>query len=305
MGSEKSGGVTVHHRQIWLQKEDPEIRLYYVESLPPSLSKTKGTILLIHGFPETSYQFRHVIGPLAEAGYHVVAPDYRGAGYSSKPPSGFTKEILAQDLHRLMTESINTEDKSRGVHVVGHDIGGMIAHAYAAQFSKDVLSVTWGECPLPGTTQYDATKHDAVLWHFDFHAQTDLAESLVSGKEKMYIKHFYDRLAQNARAFSNDDLDFYATQYAMPGALRCAFTTYKLFEADKVHNQQWREKDGKVQVKAMVLSGEHSFIAEAASDMANEYYENVRAETVEGSGHWLAEENPEDFVRKVLGFIES
>ena len=292
--------TVLNHQQVWLQKSDPEIRLYYVEALPAE-TPIKGTILLIHGFPETSYQFRHVMQPLADAGYRVVAPDYRGAGYSSKPPSGFTKEVLAQDLHRLMVEFIGAKD---GVHVVGHDIGGMIAHAYVAQFPEDVVTVTWGECPLPGTTQYDATKHTPVLWHFNFHAQSDLAESLVIGKERMYIKHFYDRLAQDPHAFTNEDLDFYASQYSMPGALRCGFATYKMFETDKIQNQEWLKKAGKIKTKAMILSGEHSFIAEAASSMAKEYYENIETRTVEKSGHWLAEENPEDFVKKVLDFIK-
>ena len=292
--------LTLHHRQIWLQQSDPEIRLYYIECQPSS-STPKGTILLIHGFPETSHQFRHVIPSLASAGYQVIAPDYRGAGYSSHPPSGYTKDVLAQDLHSLMTEHVGVKSK---IHIVGHDIGGMIAHAYVAQFPEHVESVNWGECPLPGTEYYDATKHTPPLWHFDFQAQPDISEALVVGKEKIYLKHFYDRLAQNPAAFTNDDLEFYATQYSMPGAIRCAFLVYRMFEEDARQNREWLRKGGKVGVRAMIMSGEGCFMTAQALDMASEMYSNVKRGIVEASGHWLAEENPEGFVREVLGFIE-
>lgn len=259
------------HRQIWLQQADPEIRIYYIDCLP-STGEPKGTILLIHGFPETSYQFRHVTGPLAEAGYRVIAPDYRGAGYSSHPPDGYTKDVLAQDLHRLVTEHVGVNEP---IHVVGHDIGGMIAHAYVAQFPSHVASVIWGECPLPGTKFYEDTKHTAPLWHFDFQSQSDIAVSLVSGKEKIYLKHFYDRLGQNPEAFSNEDLEFYTTQYSMPGALRCGFHVYRMFDTDAVHNQEWLKKNGKMEVRSMILSGEHVFMTASALEMASEMYSNV------------------------------
>lgn len=296
-----SESITEQRRQVWLQKDDPEIRIFYIETRPSS-GHEKGTILLIHGFPETSYQFRHVMGPLAKAGYRVVAPDYRGAGYSSKPPSGFTKDVLAADLQALLIQHLGVKG---GVHVVGHDIGGMIAHAYAAQFPEHVASVIWGECPLPGSKVYDETKHTPTLWHFDFQSQTDMAETLVSGKEKIYLKHFYDRLGQNPQAFLNEDLDFYTSQYAMPGALRCGFTVYESFETDKVHNRDWLNNNGKIVPRAMILSGEHSFIAEVAQGMASEFYKNVKHELVAGAGHWIAEENPVDFIEKVLGFVET
>ncbi|KAL9595705.1 MAG: hypothetical protein Q9219_006271 [cf. Caloplaca sp. 3 TL-2023] len=97
--------------QYWLHPTDPEIRLFYTTSTPP-IPHPKGTILLIHGFPETSHQFRHVLAPLASAGYRVIAPDYRGAGYSSKPVSGYTKAVLAADLHELVTAHLQIERKS-------------------------------------------------------------------------------------------------------------------------------------------------------------------------------------------------
>ena len=167
-------------------------------------------------------------------------------------------------------------------------------------------SVTWGECPLPGTKFYEESKHTPPLWHFDFHAQTDIAVALVRGKEKLYIKHFYDRLAQNAAAFSNEDLEFYTNQYSSAGALEAAFTTYRMFKRDGADNKYWREEAGKVKVRCLLLSGEHVFMTRKTEEMASEYYEQgvFKRGIIEGSGHWLAEENPEAFVREVLKFVE-
>jgi pimeloyl-ACP methyl ester carboxylesterase len=302
--------VGIYNRAAFLQRDDPEIRIHYVESHSTAPNNpSKGTILLIHGFPETSYQFRHVMSPLAEAGYRVIAPDKRGHGFSSKPVGNmhqqdpFTKKSLAKDIHDLLVDHIGIKDK---VHVVGHDIGGMVAHAYVCQFPGSVASVTWGECPLPGSTFYDDIKHTRPVWHFDFQSHNpEMAVALVQGKERIYLKHFYDRLTQNQQAFTPDVVDFYVQQFSMPDALRCAFLTYRAFETDAEHNRKWREEKGMVRVKNMVLSGAQSFLAENAEDMAKEFYEDVQVGLVPESGHYLAEENPKGFVDELLKFIES
>jgi predicted alpha/beta-fold hydrolase len=98
------------------------IRIHYVSCHPPSNVEQKGTVLLIHGFPQTWYQFRRVITPISNAGYHVVVPDYRGAGDSTKPAqyeAVFTKSVMAEDLHLLLKDHLNIKGK---IHVVGHDM---------------------------------------------------------------------------------------------------------------------------------------------------------------------------------------
>ena len=291
---------TIHRRQVWFQRSDPEIHLYYVDAFPPDYPKSKGVILLIHGFPESSHQFRKVMAPLANAGYRVIAPEYRGAGYSSEPPTGYTKKQLSTDLHQLLTEHLDIEEK---VHVVGHDIGGMIAHAYCSQYSDDVASVIWGECPLPGSKLYENAKHSRMLWHFDFQSTPEISVALVTGRERMYIKYFFDRLAQDPSCFSQEDLDFYATQYSMPGALRAGFDAFANFENDAEDNRRWREQSGLVRIRSMMLNGEGIFVTEEAEKMAKEFYENVTMGVVRGSGHWIAEEQPEAFVEEVLKFV--
>jgi pimeloyl-ACP methyl ester carboxylesterase len=275
-----------------------QVRLNYIEC-PPS-EKLKGTILLIHGFPQTSYQFRHVITPLSDAGYHIIAPDYRGAGQSSKPQSGYEKTQMAEDLHCLMVDHFGIREK---IHVIGHDIGGMIAFAYASRYPDGVASVIWGECPLPGTSKYEDIKGTPDVFHFVFHRVPDLPEFLIAGKEREYCKHFFDKLIHNSAAITPADLDHYTLAYAQPGAIRAGLEVYRAFERDAEENRQWLKQHGKVTVPTLLMMGGECMLAQLADSMANEYHEDAEVLLVKKSGHYIAEENPKGFVQAVLYFV--
>ena len=300
--SELFTSIGVHRTAI--VSEDPElVRIKYVDTLPQS-RKPKGIILLIHGWPQTSYQFRKVIRPLVEEGYRVITPDYRGSGDSSKPMNldGYRKVTMAGDFHSLIYDHLNIKDK---IHVVGHDIGGMIAHAYAASFPEDTASIIWGECPLPGTTFYNDTKDSLQLFHFNFHKVLDLPETLVKGNERAYLKHFYDKLCYNAAAITPGDLNYYTEQYSQPGGIRASINVYRLFEKDAEDNVAIREKHGKSKVPCLTLNGDRSFLAEAAENEAAEFYEEFETAKVEDAMHYIAEENPVAFAQEVLRFVSA
>lgn len=280
------------------------VSISFYDEAPPPDGPQHGVILLIHGFPETSYEFRHVINLFLAARYRVIVPDYRGAGASSKPGGSYTKTVMADDMHDLL-HYLGLEEVP--VHIIGHDIGGMIAYNLVSRYWNHAASLIWGECPLPGTSVYDlAVKEKAVEhFHFFFHAVPDLPEALVTGKEDVYLNHFYNKLAHNASAFTQADVDHYVKMYSQPGALGRAFDVYRAFEKDAEENREWVAKDGKSKVRAMCLNGEHSWYAQHAREMMEEVQEEgtfVVGE-VKGSGHWVAEENPEEFVRVVLDFI--
>lgn len=276
------------------------IRINYIDCPVPG-SSVRGVILLIHGFPQTNYQFRHVITPLSDAGYRVIAPDYRGAGKSSKPRTGYEKMQMAEDLHILVHDHLEITGK---VHVVGHDIGGMIAWAYAARYSDDVASLIWGECPLPGTKFYDESKGTPELFHFNFHRVPDLPEALVAGREKIYIQHFYEKLCVNSAAITEEDLEVYTTAFAAPGAMRAGFEVYRAFEKDKEENNAWINNHGRLKVPTLALFAGGFMLAEKAEDMVHEICERGETFTVKDSGHWIAEEKPEVFVEQVLSFVK-
>lgn len=275
-----------------------QIRISYIEC--PAAAETKGTVLLIHGFPQTSYQFRHVIKPLAKAGYKVIAPDYRGAGQSSKPKAGYEKTQMAEDLHILIRDHFGIKDK---IHVVGHDIGGMIAFAYASRYSEDVASLIWGECPLPGTNLYEEVKALPDVFHFVFHRVPDLPEFLIAGKEREYLKHFFDKQLYNSAAISPADLDHYTLAYKQPGAIRAGLEVYRAFEKDAEENRAWLKEHGKGRVPTLLMAGAEFLLAPHGEAMASQLHEGAEVSVVEESGHYIAEENPGAFVKKVTEFV--
>ncbi|KAK3114800.1 hypothetical protein LTR53_006496 [Teratosphaeriaceae sp. CCFEE 6253] len=277
------------------------IRLAYRDVKPTG--DQRGTIVLIHGFPQTSYQFRHIMPLLAAEGYRCVAPDYRGAGKSSLA-SDFTKRAMADDVVKLLDKL----DINEPVHLVGHDIGGMVAFAFARQYPDRLKTVCWGECPLPGTQAYyrARTEHVVDFFHFIFHSIPDLPEALIQGKERAYLTHFYDKISYNMDAFTDADIDHYTAAYSQPGAMRCGLGVYRAFEQDAENNRAVIERDGKVRVPTMILSGEHSRHGQEAEEMGLEVTEQGSLElgVVGGAGHYLAEENPEGFVETLLCFVE-
>jgi len=278
-----------------------EIRLNYIDCHNRGNDECKGSILLIHGFPQTSYQFRHVISEFAKAGYRVIAPDYRGAGQSSKPQRGYHKTQMAEDLYILIKDHLKIQKK---VHVVGHDIGGMIAFAYASRYPDDVASVIWGECPLPGTSFYEKVKGSPELFHFVFHQVPDLPEFLIAGKEREYLKHFFDKLLYNSLGITPADLDHYALAYSQPGAIRAGLEIYRAFEKDAEENRTWLAQHGKLRVPSLLMMGEKFMLAQAAKSMASEYHEAAGTVTIANAAHYVAEESPNEFVSSVRDFIE-
>ncbi|KAE9377292.1 alpha/beta-hydrolase [Stipitochalara longipes BDJ] len=283
--------------QVTTDGEDA--RLFHIDC-PSTQKEEKGAILLIHGFPETSYQFRHVLEPLSEAGYRLIVPDTTGHGNSSHHPHRYTKALFADDLYHLLQNHLKI---TKPIYVVGHDIGGMIAHSFATRYPSFTKAVIWGECPLPGTAVYEEKKGSRLLFHFGFQSQVDLAVQLVTGKEKQYLKHFYDRLGFNAIGIPPDALDHYASIYSQPGALRAAFSVYEAFELDADENLKRVMEKSKRKVPALGLNGEFGPFAQDMESMLSEMYDDYVAELVPKSGHWIAEENPNGFIDSVLRFL--
>lgn len=281
-----------------------ELRLAYLDYAPSTDDEVSGTILLIHGFPQSSYQYRHVLPMLAKRGYRCIAPDYRGAGASSKPMTDYRKSSMAADIIALLDHL----GMKNPVHVIGHDIGGMIAFAMASRWPERVRSVCWGECPLPGTQEYyqDRTEHAVQQFHFIFHSVPDLPEALIAGKERVYITHFFSKLTHNLEAFGEADVDHYTRLYSEPGAMRCALNVYRAFEEDTKQNIEWTKQHGKCDVPTLILSGEQSRLKDGAKEMVLEMTQGKSVEVglVQNAGHYVAEENPGGFVEAVLAFVQ-
>ena len=144
-------------------------------------------VLLLHGFAETSHMWLPLIARLS-ATHTVIAPDLRGYGDSEKPPTGYTKKAMAQDIHALM-DSLG----DHRIELVGHDIGLMVAYAYAAQYPDEVERIALMDAFLPGVGDWRTVWLLRDLWHFHFYGKTPL--QLVAGRERIYLEHFWNDFA--------------------------------------------------------------------------------------------------------------
>ncbi|SDN93820.1 alpha/beta fold hydrolase [Polaromonas sp. JS666] len=250
-------------------------------------------VVLLHGYAETSHMWNPLMPQLAKT-HTVIVPDLRGAGGSAKPEGGYDKKNMAVDIHELV--------KSLGINnvaVVGHDIGLMVAYAYAAQFPGETSRVVLMDAFLPGIGNWTNVWLLRDLWHFHFHGPTPLA--LVKGRERIYFEHFWNDFAANPkRSVSEADRRLYASAYAQEGGMRAGFEYFKNFEKDA--SDFAALGSAKLTMPMLVLSGEKAggtFLIEQGRLVAND----VKGVVVKGSGHWLMEEAPDQVIPELLQFL--
>jgi pimeloyl-ACP methyl ester carboxylesterase len=263
------------------------IRMHY-------LASGKGEpIILLHGYAQNSRMWRPLIPQLAKTNL-VIAPDLRGFGQSAKPEQGYDKVTMAQDVHALAAAL-----GLRRVRVVGHDIGLMVAYAYAAQYPSEVDRIVLMDAFLPGVGNWTNVWLLRDLWHFHFYGETPL--KLVTGRERIYFEHFWnDFAADRTRSVSEADRRFYARSYAQPGAMRAGFEVFKAFERDAADFQKLSQT--KLTMPMLVLTGEKAS-GEFLIEQARLVDSNVEGVVIKGSGHWLIDEAPDQVMPRLVGFL--
>ncbi|HVM78173.1 MAG TPA: alpha/beta hydrolase [Stellaceae bacterium] len=262
-------------------------RLHYLEA------GDGNPVILLHGYAQTSHMWRPLI-PLLARTHRVVAPDLRGFGESSKPERGYDKKTMADDIHALAI--------SLGfgrVKVVGHDIGLMVAYAYAAQHPDEVERIVLMDAFLPGVGDWTKVWLLRDLWHFHFYGKTPLA--LVEGRERIYLEHFWnDFAADPARSVSEADRRVYAAAYAQPGAMRAGFEVFRAFEQDAADFAGFGRT--KLKMPVQVLTGEKGS-GEFLIAQGRLVAEDVDGAVIKGSGHWLIDEAPGQVIPRVTAFL--
>jgi pimeloyl-ACP methyl ester carboxylesterase len=275
---------------------EPGLRLHYVQAGAPGQ-----TVILLHGFPQTWWEWRFVIPGLVAAGYRVVAPDYRGAGHSWHPAGGYDKRTMATDIYRLLREHL---DIKAPVALVGHDLGLMVAYAYAQQYRDAVSHLVVMDAPLPGTAIFDRLRTDPRLWHFGFHAARDVAEMLLAGRERAYLQAFFNARIFNTAAITEEDLSLYTAAYSAPGAMRAGLEVYRAFDRDVEDNRDFLKQNGKLTIPVLATFAAISNSGPLVEEMMHEVAENVKGFRVPESAHWIAEENPQALTDGLLKFLQ-
>jgi pimeloyl-ACP methyl ester carboxylesterase len=252
-------------------------------------------VVLLHGYAQNSHMWRPLMVELAKT-HLVIAPDLRGFGESAKPDSGYDKKSMAQDVHAL-TQSLGISKAG----VAGHDIGLMVAYAYAAQYPAEVSRIALMDAFLPGVGDWTHVWLLRDLWHFHFYGKTPLA--LVDGRERIYFEHFWnDFAADPAHSVSEADRVFYAKAYGQPGAMKAGFEVFRAFEQDGKDFAVFAKT--KLTMPMLVLSGEKAG-GQFLIDQGRMVDDNVEGVLITGSGHWLVDEAPGQVIPKLVEFFSN
>jgi pimeloyl-ACP methyl ester carboxylesterase len=272
------------------------VALHYVEA------GSGDPVLLLHGFSQTWYMWSKDIIPALAQDYHVIAPDLRGAGESEKPPSGYDKLTLAEDVRAL----VNGLGYER-VKIVAHDFGAAVAYAYAATYRDEVEKLALFEILIPGFGYEDTLVYpfpeDGVgrkVWHMAFHnAPYDIPEFLISGRERQYLDYFWSHFAYNPAAVTEDERAEYARCYSSPGGLH-ALKYYRTHAEDAAYNAEVAKRPLDIPVLAY---GGGAFIGEGVKASLEQVASNVEGGVIPECGHWVTAEQPQFVIDKVRAFL--
>jgi pimeloyl-ACP methyl ester carboxylesterase len=251
------------------------------------------TVLLLHGYAETSRMWRPLIPTLA-AKFTVIAPDLPGIGDSGIPKEGLDMKSAATTIHALV-KSLGVE-KAR---VVGHDIGLMVAYAYAVQFAAETEKLVLMDAFLPGVAGWEAVYNNPAIWHFRFNGPTP--EALVSGRERIYFEHYWNDFAAN-RNHSIPEVEraAYTLAYSRPGRMRAGWAYFIAFPQTAKDFAQLAQT--KLSMPVLSIGGEKAngaLLGQQTSLVAT----NATVVVLKNTGHWLMEENNSETTDALLKFL--
>lgn len=252
-------------------------------------------VILLHGYGETGDMWAPMAADLMRD-HEVIVPDLRGLGLSSKPAGGFTKMNEAEDIAGVLDRlKINNAD------LVAHDIGNMVAFAFAEKYPDRIQKMVLIDAPVPGIGPWEQITQSPLLWHFRF-GGPDM-ERLVKGRERIYLDRSWNDFSADPKHFTEASRVHYARLYALAGAMHSGFEQFHAFDQDAIDNRAWMSVHGKLKTPMLALGGEKSFGTQMAEVMkAGD--ENVTGGVVPGSGHWIMEENPTATIKLVRDFLE-
>ncbi|HEY2845238.1 MAG TPA: alpha/beta hydrolase [Bryobacteraceae bacterium] len=250
-------------------------------------------VILLHGYAETSLMWKPILPLLAER-FTVIAPDLPGIGESSIPQQGLDMKTAGARMHALV-RSLGIE-KAR---VVGHDIGLMVAYAYAAQFPAEVEKLVVMDAFLPGVDGWESIYNDPGMWHFRFNGP--IPEALVEGRERTYFEHYWnDFAADKTRSIPEADRQAYALAYARPGRMRAGWAYFVSFhQAARDFAQLVKTR---LTMPVLSIAGDKASAAVLGPQMklvASDVTEVILKDT----GHWLMEERPQETMDALLKFL--
>jgi pimeloyl-ACP methyl ester carboxylesterase len=255
-------------------------------------------LYLFHGWPQTSHAWHRVVPDLAKR-YTVVTPDIRGLGSSSRPASGYDARTLGEDVAGIAAALGHDE-----ISVAGHDWGAMGAYSCAVLHPELVQRLAIYEFAMPGMGVLEANmvpkEGPGYIWHLGFQSVPDIAYTLMQGRERAYMTHFFRNYASDPTAISREDIDIYVDAMQQIGALRAGLEYY--IQLYKMGEEVREFSKTKIDVPVMAYGG--AAVMGDAPKMCMEMLANdVRGGTIDRAGHWVPEERPEVVTESLFDFV--
>jgi pimeloyl-ACP methyl ester carboxylesterase len=281
-----------------VQPFPPSFRVRDVETNGTTLHVRIGgsgpAVVLLHGYGETGDMWTPLAARLMSS-HTVIVPDLRGMGLSAHPPGGYDKKTQARDLAGVLDVlHVGT------IALVAHDIGNMVAYAFAAGQPTRVSKLVMMDAPVPGIGPWEEILKNPMLWHFRF-GGPDM-ERLVKGRERIYLDRFWNEFSADPKNFPEASRRHYAALYALPGAMHSGFEQFKAFDQDAIDNKALLAK-GLLPMPVLAIGGEKSF-GETMATVMRAAATNVKSVVIPGAGHWLMEENPSATIAAIVAFLQ-
>lgn len=241
-------------------------------------------IIFIHGFPQDWFEF-HKMMPRLSKNFDVISVDTRGIGGSKATIGGYEAANQAKDIAGLAEKL-----KLKKYYVVGHDMGGMIAYAFARQFAEKSRGVMIVEAPLPGIEPWNEIKTNPELWHVNFNQVPELPEKLVMGKQADYLGHFLNFIKGG---ITDEERNHFINSYKTADQLRSGFDNYRALPANEKFNAS---QNAGLNLPLVLVGGEESFgklTPRFAESIRKKGCKNVQVEIVKNAAHYIADEQPD------------
>jgi pimeloyl-ACP methyl ester carboxylesterase len=263
------------------------IRLHYVKMGDGPL------LILLHGWPQTWYEWHKVMPALASQ-FTVVAPDLRGLGLSEKTQAGYDKHTIANDVADLI------KHLGEGpAMVVGHDMGGKVAYVLSLLYPELVIKLILVDCMPPGTENMDPAK--GGMWHYGFHMAAEFPEMLTKGREREYIAAQMTHWLHQKDAITQDALDEYAKHYASPGGMTAGFNYYRTLPEDAKFVAAYANR--KFAMPILTVAGRYGVSDNLIKAMIPKA-DNLKGVIAQESGHFVPEEAPTFLTEQIMNFAQ-
>lgn len=255
-------------------------------------------VLLIPGWPQTWYTWRHVMKALARQGYQAIAVDLPGTGLSDPAAEGHDTGNIAALLHRAMGQLGHQRYR-----LAGHDVGMWVGYALASDYPDAVSQLVLSEAVIPGLAEappiFVSAEQNIFIWHFLFNQLQDLPEALISGREDRYLTFMFERWAHHVDRVA---VDTYIKAYSKPGGLSGGLAYYRSISQTIAQNRQRAGK--RLNMPVLAIGAEHA-TGEVPLQTLQAHADNLRGSVITDCGHFVMEEADEAFSAQVLAFFEA